>query len=164
MNAVVVDTNVPVVANGAANHVSADCMLRCVDRLEIVMKKEIVLLDNGMYILDEYMNSLSMSGRPGPGDAFMKWVWLNQSNPFHCKRIDITPKSGGQDFEEFPDDPDLREFDASDRKFVAISLASGVNPPILNASDTDWWDYKEPLERNGVHIDFLCPELMSISE
>jgi len=160
MKAAVVDTNVPIVANGAANHATPDCVLRCVDRLEMVIKKEKVLLDDGMHILHEYMGNLSMSGQPGMGDFFMKCVWLNQTNPLHCKCIHITPKPGSEDFEEFPNDPDLKGFDPSDRKFVAVALASGLNPPILNAVDTDWWDYHQPLQRNGIQIEFICPELM----
>lgn len=160
MKAAVVDTNVPIVANGAANHATPDCVLRCVDRLEKIRKEQFILLDDGMYILNEYMSHLSLSGQPGMGDFFMKWVWLNQVNPLHCKRIHITPKRGNEDFEEFPNDPDLKGFDPSDRKFVAVALASGLNPPILNAVDTDWWDYHQPLQRNGIQIEFICPELM----
>lgn len=161
MKSVVVDTNVGLVANGKAEQASPECVLTCIDRFERIREKEKVLLDDGMYILHEYMSNLSMSGQPGMGDAFMKWVWENQANPGHCLQIHITPKEpGSDDFEEFPNDPDLRDFDMSDRKFVAVSIASGLNPPVLNASDKDWWEYRKPLERNGVQIDFLCPELM----
>jgi len=161
MKSVVVDTNVGLVANGKAEQASPECVLTCIDRLERIREKEKVLLDDGMYILHEYMLNLSMSGQPGAGDAFMKWIWENQANPAHCKLIHITPKEPGSDnFEEFPNDPDLSDFDLSDRKFVAVSIASGLNPPILNASDKDWWEYRKPLERNGVQIDFLCPDLM----
>lgn len=161
MKSVVVDTNVGLVANGKAEQASPECVLTCIDRLERIREKEKVLLDDGMYILHEYMSNLSMSGQPGTGDAFMKWVWENQANPGHCLQIHITPKEpGSDDFEEFPNDPDLRDFDMSDRNFVAVCIASGLNPPILNASDKDWWEYRKPLERNGVQIDFLCPDLM----
>ncbi len=160
MKAAVVDTNVPIVANGAANHATPDCVLRSVDRLEEIRKEQLILLDDGMYILNEYMSHLSLSGQPGMGDFFMKWVWLNQANPLHCKCIHITPKPGSEDFEEFPNDAELNAFDPSDRKFVAVALASGLAPPVLNAADTDWWKFREPLERNGVKVEFLCPELM----
>lgn len=160
MKAVVVDTNVPVVANGAASHATPDCVLRCVDRLEIVVKKEKVLLDDGMHILHEYMNNLSMSGQPGFGDMFMKWVWTNQANPKRCKIIPISPLNEKPYFREFPNDDDLDGFDRSDRKFVAVAKSSDLEPPIINASDTDWWHYLEPLQRNGIQIEFICPELM----
>jgi hypothetical protein len=159
--AVVVDTNVPIVANGAANHATPDCVLRCVDRLVEVRKKQRVLLDDGLHILSEYMKHLSLSGQPGMGDFFMKWVWLNQANPRHCLRVQITTQEGSDDLKEFPQDPDLENFDRADRKFVAVALVSGLDPPILNATDTDWWDYREPLRRNGVTVDFICPELIA---
>ena len=160
MKAVVVDTNVPMVANGAANHATPDCVLRCVDRLEIVKKKEKVLLDDGMHILHEYMDNLSMSGQPGFGDMFMKWVWNNQANSKRCQIIPITTLDEKPYFREFPNDNELEGFDPSDRKFVAVAKESGLDPPIINAADTDWWEYREPLEKNGVRIEFLCPELM----
>ena len=63
-------------------------------------------------------------------------------------------------FEEFPDSARLSSFDRSDRKFVAVALASGSSPKVLNAADTDWWDHRQALEENGVDVVFLCPELM----
>ncbi len=65
---------------------------------------------------------------------------------------------------DFPDDPDLAGFDLNDRKFVAVALASKLDPEILNASDTDWWIHRESLERNRVRIRFLCPQLMNSQE
>jgi len=164
VKAVVVDTNVPIAANGGASHAGPECVLRCTNRLETVIKRQIVLIDDGMHIFSEYMNHLSPSGQPGVGDFFMKWVWLHQANPRHCLRIRITKQEGRDDFREFPQDPDLENFDRADRKFVAVALASGVAPPILNATDTDWWAYREPLRRNGVTVDFICPELMALRD
>lgn len=92
---------------------------------------------------------------------FFKWLWNNQGNPKWCLKVKITPKPGKKEnYREFPDDPDLAGFDASDRKFVAIAVASGKNPPILNATDTDWWEYRVAFERNKISVNFLCPELM----
>ena len=62
---------------------------------------------------------------------------------------------------EFPDDPALTGFDSSDRKFVAVAVASEIQPALLNATDTDWWEYRVELERHGVNVHFLCPELMN---
>ena len=161
MKAVVVDTNVPVVANGMADHVSEDCVIHCVERLEQIRKKDVLLLDDEMRILKEYYQYLSPSGQPGFGDMWMKWVWLNQANPRYCRIIPITELHEKPYFSEFPNDDALEGFDPSDRKFVAVAKASGLRPPILNAADTDWWDYREPLHKHGVNIEFLCPELMT---
>ncbi|HEY6327951.1 MAG TPA: hypothetical protein VI756_01350 [Blastocatellia bacterium] len=112
-------------------------------------------------ILDEYNTYFSHSGQPGVGDAFFKWLWNNQANIRHCRKVRITEtEPNGKGFEEYPDDPELADFDRSDRKFVATSLSHGSKAPVLNAADTDWWNYREALERNGVAVSFLCPELM----
>ena len=156
--AVVMDTNVAVVANGKAPQAGGKCVETCITTLVEIRDRHRVLLDEQGLILDEYRRRLSPSGQPGPGDAFFKWLWDNQGHLDHCRQVAITPMDGG--FEEFPDDPDLARFDPADRKFVAVATASEERPPILNASDTDWWDHRIALNRHGVEIRFLCPELM----
>lgn len=159
--AVVVDTNVAVVANGKTSQAGIDCISACITELGEIRAHRRVFVDHDGLILEEYRRHLSPSGQPGPGDAFFKWLWDNQGNLRHCKPVEITPLDGnGQSFAEFPDDPALAGFDRDDRKFVATALASGGHPPILNASDTDWWNYRVALSRHGVKVRFLCPELM----
>lgn len=155
------DTNVAVVANGRTPQAQHECEEACIEELMDIRKRCRILLDQADLILDEYRRYLSPSGQPGPGDAFFKWLWDNQGNPRFCTKINITPLDGNNlNFEEFPDDPELSDFDHSDRKFVAVSLAYGNDASILNASDTDWWLFREALERHGLRIRFLCPELM----
>jgi hypothetical protein len=150
--AIVIDTNVPVVANGRASQAGITSLLD-------MRESQRVLLDTGGLILEEYRRHLSHSGQPGPGDAFFRWLWNNQANPDHCRQVPITPTHGEpRGFEEFPDDPDLATFDQSDRKFVAVVIASGEQPPVLNAAD--WWIHRAALNRHGVKPRFLCPELM----
>jgi hypothetical protein len=155
------DTNVAVVANGRTHQAGNLCVETCITTLIEMRDHHRVLVDERGLILDEYRRHLSPSGQPGPGDAFFKWLWNNQGNLDHCRQISITPvKSGSRSFEEFPDDPDLAKFHRKDRKFVAVAIASGEQPPILNASDTDWWDHRAALKRHRVEIRFLCLELM----
>jgi len=154
---VVVDTNVPIVANRRAEHASLQCVLTCIRRLENVMDKGRIVLDNSWLILTEYKNHLSSSGQPGVGDAFLKWALTNRANLERCELIEITPKeSDSSDFEEFPADDELHDFDLDDRKFVAVALAHPERPPVLQAVDTEWWAKRGVLERAGVQIDFLC--------
>lgn len=161
MSTYVLDTNAAVVANGGTEKASSDCVLNCLRILEQIKEKGILVLDDTRLILTEYMNNLSRSGQPGAGDAFMKWVWINQANPIYCELVSITRKPcDSEDFEEFPNDPGLRRFDRSDRKFVAVALTSRRNPEILNAVDTGWWRYRVSLTKLGIQIKFLCPEAM----
>lgn len=161
---VIVDTNVPIVANGREIRASPGCAISCVRKLLEIQQSHTIVLDGGWHILREYLLRLRSDGQPGVGDAFLKWVLTNRANPRHCQLVSITlrPNSEDQnDFEEFPnDDEELTRFDRSDRKFVAVALVHPEHPPILNAVDTDWWDYRIALERHGIQVNFLCPETM----
>lgn len=160
MTAVIIDTNVGVVANGRHPEAGIECVESCIRALGDA-RHRVVLVDDGLRIFSEYRKHLSGSGQPGAGDAFFKWLWDNQGNRKHCRHVTITAVAGAEDdFAEFPDDPRLMDFDRSDRKFVAVALASGVSPAILNASDRDWWIFREELTDHGVHVNFLCSALM----
>jgi hypothetical protein len=160
---VVLDTNVAVVANGRMTKASEDCVATCINELLRIREERRLILDEGGLILEEYRRHLRPSGQPNSGDAFFKWLWENQGNPNHCRRVAISPDPG-RGFVSFPDDPELERFDKNDRKFVAVALSSGTAPPVLNASDSDWWAHRAALQRHGVRIVFLCPELMKQRE
>ena len=64
MKAVVIDTNVAVVANGRAKQADWDCVLACLDALDGVRRSLVVLNDKNR-ILDEYRKHLSARGQPG---------------------------------------------------------------------------------------------------
>ena len=160
MKAVVVDTNVCILANGLNTHVGFSCIRACIDALEDA-RRRVVVIDDSYRIFEEYRRHLSASGQPNVGDAFFKWLWDNHCNDQRCERVPITPRDDPKRcFEEFPDDPALTAFDRSDQKFVAVALASGLDPEVLNGSDTDWWIARQSLTSHGVRIRFLCPELM----
>jgi hypothetical protein len=154
MSAFVVDTN-------GRSDASPACVNACVDALSAVLTNGTIVLDDGMRILREYMDNLSLSGEPGVGDAFMKWVWNVQADEDRCERVHLTSRGEEYDFSEFPDDPALATFDRSDRKFAAVALASALEPVILNAVDSDWAKCYLALERNGLTIHFLCPQHVS---
>ena len=159
MIAFVVDTNVPVVANGRSEQADPNCVIACINALCDVRATGIIVLDDAMQILHEYMTNLSMSGQPGAGDLFMKWVWSIQADQERCEQVRLTPHHlDPNEFEVFPDDGDLAGFDRSDRKFVVAALTSRKKPVVLNAVDSDWAHHYAALTRNGVQIDFLCPQ------
>jgi hypothetical protein len=157
----VVDTNVPIIANHIIGAVRSDdipdqCILACIEAIESVIQKKALVIDIENEIFDEYKSNLSMSGQPGYGDAFMKWVHYTGPSLPASQRVAITKI--GDSYKEFPDHPELTNFDLSDRKFVAVANAHPKKPPILEAADSKWWGWKQPLEEVGITVWFLCPE------
>ncbi len=165
MNAVIVDTNVIVIANGAASHASLDCIERCQDRLQQILEQhEKVVVDNRQRILNEYKKYVNLRTQKGIGDVFVKTLLQNQGNPNICPMVVITPLAGnGTDFEEFPNSDDaLTGFHKNDRKFIAVALAyqrdAGQVPTILLAIDRGWLEYMNALKNHGVTVDLICEE------
>ena len=125
---VVVDTNVPLVANGKADQAGWKCEDACVRKLIQVQAGRRTLRGRQATDLQRIPQEISAStGQPGVGDAFFKWLWENQANPQHCRIVPVTVHDG-RGFEEFPDSARLSSFDRSDRKFVAFALAKREQP------------------------------------
>jgi predicted nucleic acid-binding protein len=157
MHSFIVDTNVLVVANGKYQKASEDDVFKCQNFL-IDLRKKHLSVDSSELIFQEYFKNASRSGQPGIGDAFAKWLWYNQWNPSICEQVTITPHPE-REFLEFPEEENLKDFDRDDRKFVAVAVSSKFEAIICNATDTDWWDYREAFEKVGIKIKNLCPEL-----
>ena len=157
---IIVDTNVPLVANGKADQASEDCVEACIDRLMQITEGDVKLvLDDDRRIIEEYRNKLDPGGFPGVGDAFLKWVEINWANLQQCDLVSITPVNDLEtDFQEFPTDPALADFDQDDRKFIAVALAHSEKPAILQAVDSEWWNFREALRQNGVTVEFICED------
>lgn len=154
----VVDTNVPIVANRKHDE-PLSCVAACANALYEITKTGVLVIDEGGLIVDEYKRYLSFAGQPGAGDVFFKWLADNRYRPDRVARVTLVeaPDRFGE-FEAFPLDPELATFDQSDRKFVAAALTHPAKPPILNATDSDWWDFKDALVRQGVIVRFVCGE------
>jgi hypothetical protein len=156
-----VDTNVPKTANLATHpdpfsDVSETCVLACIEAVEHVIKKRGLIIDAGDEIFDEYRQQVSMKGQPGVGDRFMKWVHDNRWSLPASQRVTVT--KNGDSYDEFPVHGGLKDFDKSDRKFVAVANAHPDKPPILQATDSKWWGWKDSLAEVGIAVTFLCPE------
>jgi hypothetical protein len=144
-----------------AEQASADCEEACRTRLLQVTRGEVLLvLDAGFEIFNEYRSRLSLQGQPGVGDVFFRWVHDHQFNPERCERVALT-RDPSRGYAEFPDDPDLAGFDPSDRKFAAAARASAILAPVLNAVDSDWWDYQRVLSRHHIVVEFACSDQVS---
>ena len=157
----VIDTNVPKTANLAlapANvpHELTECVLTCIEAIEHVVKNGGLVIDAKDEIFDEYRQNLSMSGQPGVGDRFMKWVHDNRWNFPDSDRVAITKDNVS--YKEFPTHKGLVNFDLSDRKFVAVAKAHHEDPPIYQATDSKWWGWKDALEAVGINVTFICPD------
>ena len=149
----VVDTNVAMAANGRNTHVDEECQLACVEKLESLKRKEVVVIDGEGLILEEYSNSLNYSGGPGVGDVFFKYVHDNQHWGDRVHRIPVTrSENDGRGFEELPENT----FDRSDRKFLAVAVKAKA--VVLNATDSDWREHAKLMGDLGVEVKQLCPQ------
>ena len=157
MSAIVIDTNVLLVADGQGKHMSGDCRTICEDRLRRVQAEEQVVLDLSWLILGEYQNKLA-KGQPTPGTAFVKWLLQSQGMPKHVAWVKITPSNAEKTrFAEFPSDPELEaEFDPADRKFIAVANAHTERPPVLECADSKWLGWEQKLKASGIRLEFLC--------
>lgn len=156
----VVDTNVAMVAQGLAPQAEQACVDECINALVAITETGGLALDADDKIVGEYLDCLGHAGKPGIGRSFAKWAWDYRFDARRVARFRISPREDGQwrQYDEFPDRPELSTFDKSDQKFVAVAVASGVNPPILNAVDSDWWNHRAALKAAGVNVEFLCPQ------
>jgi hypothetical protein len=161
---VIVDTNVPKVANQESEQASGACIVRCTEEIEAFRNGDYgrLVLDDQWQIIKEYKANLQSSGQPGVGDAFLRWVLTNHTNQDLCWCVPIHPLPDGTSFEEFPDDAALARFDKDDRKFVAVAKACvrahNENPTIWNAVDPHWWIARRELQANDLNIRFLCED------
>lgn len=156
MSAVVIDTNVLLVANGSHKDVSAQCRVECVARLQARQKAGMVVIDDAFRILNEYQQKTQPNQPKGVGDVFLKWLLQNAANPQRVAQVRIT-ETAPKEFAEFPDVALQSQFDASDRMFAAVAYAHPDKPPIWQASDCKWLTWWPQLEVHGVSVAFLCP-------
>ena len=153
----VVDTNVPVVANGRSIQASPECVKACKDALQQLTSAGKIVIDDNFLIIKEYHNNLNDKGQPGYGDFFLKWLLTNHKNPNKCECVSITPLNHNNcNFAEFPSDPHLISFDPADKKFVAVANKHPRKPPILEAVDVKWLNFIDILAENGINVKFIC--------
>ena len=153
MTTFVVDTNVPIVANGYAPQADGQCRSSCVGKLGYLMEQGTVAIDDKDAILKEYINSFSRSGGRNVGDQFFIHVINNQYDETRVQRVAVTPiDDERRSFEELPENT----FDRSDRKFLAVAVSAEA--VVLNATDSDWGEQRELMDGLGVKVEQLCPQ------
>ncbi len=158
MSAIVIDTNVLLVADGQGTQMSEACRIECETRLRVVQAAEQVVLDTNWLILSEYQHKLFPNRAPSPGNAFVKWLLQRQGMPQHVSWVSITPTNEDPTiFAEFPDNAALEAaFDPADRKFVAAANAHAEKPPILESADSKWLGWEGNLAACGIRLEILC--------
>ena len=161
MKHVIVDTNVPLRAADfhPKDEFDLKCSQACLSYIKSLMASDdVVAVDTGWEIINEYKRNIDTYAEDNVASEFLMWIMrgllTNKVAQYQITKTDYNS------YAEFPTSPDLEKFDRSDRKFVALAKADPNNPSIYNGSDTDWWDYKEALAREGIHIVFLCEEYM----
>ena len=153
MTAFVVDTNVPISANGRETHADERCQLECVRKLKAVADGEVVAIDDAGSILNEYLNYVRWSGQPGAGDLFFKHVLNSQYDPARVRRVSLNPSEDHRrGFDELPPNT----LDRSDRKFLAVAVAARA--VLLNATDSDWAEQRALMDELEVEVRQLCPQ------
>tara|TARA_R110000737_G_scaffold317047_1_gene327555 strand:- start:49 stop:582 length:534 start_codon:yes stop_codon:yes gene_type:complete len=153
----IIDSNVLLVANGSHNDISDACREKCVESLLEQKQNGITVIDDCFLILREYQNKTHPNQPKGVGDAFLKWLLQNKQNRKHVEQVSITELDINT-YAEFPDKGLEPNFDAPDRKFVAVSNAHPQKPKILQAADCKWLDWWEQLADYNISVDFLCPD------
>jgi hypothetical protein len=156
MSRFVVDTNVPVVANGRSNDdndrpPSTDCRAAAILFLQRLLRSGTILIDLAGEIQAEYRTYLDARGQPGVGDRFYQAV-IN-SAPKKIVRIDL-PKRDDGEFTDLPQELIDVGFDPSDRKFAA--LAKRGRAMVVNAIDSDWLIHLNVMKNNGISVKFIC--------
>jgi hypothetical protein len=152
----IIDTNVPVVANGKSPQAADDLVEKCIDVLMEITREGGLVVDGDGRIVGEYEQNLNFSGQPGTGDMFFRWVHDHQWQPEFCERRRLTClDETEQIFEEFPHSVELNDFDRSDRKFVAVANSGEEKRPILQAVDFKWWGWKEALASVNIIVIFI---------
>ena len=162
----VVDTNIPIVANlirhpDPDSDVDDDLILNCIDAIEHIRKNKALVLDDNDVIFNQYSENISRHiqnrfGNLGSGDHFYIWVRDNRFSFPREDRVTVTKKDDS--YVEFPSSEEFKNFDPSDKIFIAVANKHKDKPTVLQGTDSKWWGYKEIFEAIGINILFLCPE------
>jgi hypothetical protein len=152
----VVDTNVPIVANGRREPrdprpPSPVCRLAAVKFLQRTLETGKIFVDLAGAIQAEYRTYLNPHGQPGVGDRF--YLAILNSAPHMLERVDLPRRTDGE-YAACPQSLIDAGFDPSDRKFAA--LAKQQRATVANATDSDWLQHRLLLEAEAVKLHFVC--------
>lgn len=157
----VVDTNVPIVANGRPDLNGAPipaimCRIAAVQFLQDLFVEGRLVLDLAGDMQAEYRRHLNPAGQPGVGDRFYQIVL--HSAPNLVERVEL-PRRADNEYASLPQSLIDAGFDPSDRKFAA--MARQENIPVYNSTDSDWIEAEFVLAAEAIEVRHLCGADMS---
>lgn len=164
MEAVVIDTNVILVAKGMSEQAWDECVAECQERLdEIIEGHEKVVIDEKWIILEEYIKYLEdddSTTKVRNGGHFLEWFIRNYNNHEQCIQVHITPSEDSHGFEELP--AAFIDFDSDDKKFIAVAVVyeneHRQKATLLQSVDSQWYGSRQVFADSGLIVEFLCPE------
>ncbi|HEX5276688.1 MAG TPA: hypothetical protein VFW42_03355 [Fluviicoccus sp.] len=153
----VIDTNVLLDASAVNNHclhVSPDnpdlCELAYAWLSRFANSDDVLVMDNQGRIEEEYEHKLDYND-------FGRQVVRQKWNRGQVLSVDLLYDDEGYAYLEEPLATVVH--DHSDRKLVAAALEALKRGPcqIVNAADTDWYDWLDELHKNGIEVLQLLP-------
>lgn len=164
MEAVVIDTNVILVAKGMSEQAWDECVAECQERLdEIIEGTEKVVIDDTWIILGEYNTYLEDDDSPTnvrSGGHFLEWFIRNYNNPEQCVQVHITPSEDSHVYEELP--AAFIDFDSDDKKFIAVAVVyeneHRQKATLLQSVDSQWYGSRQVFADSGLIVEFICEE------
>ena len=152
MKLYVIDTNVILLAGTMIKDVPNDqllCYQNCIVFLNNFMKYgNYVLVDDEATVLKEYKSLFRLIPYPNMAANFFQYSMA------HMKFYHVVEKEENV-FDNYPESKELKEFDAPDRKFIALAYGYKRNTSIVEAADSKWWGIKEELLKNGIDLIFI---------
>lgn len=163
----IIDTNVIITADKHPIHPSDERaeLKKCAQESfslirEVIEAKSGLVLDAGYKIYLEYIGNIKepICKPNGLGVRFIQWLHkrIRQFPPED--RVQIT--QSGDSYEEFPPFEELKKFDKSDRKFIAVANAHPARPKptIYVADDSKWMLYIKGFQKAGIRVVFMDEE------
>ena len=151
----IVDTNVLCAASTSdpgsrhndTTHIPDDQLQRVLDWLMEFREDNgrLLVLDFDWRLLNEYKGQL---GEDPVNNIGMRVIYEKMST---CRWVDIPVDADGR--ERLPPPLDTAYDYRGDRKIIALALADQPNSTIINACDTDWYDWEETLAANGIVVE-----------
>jgi hypothetical protein len=146
--AVVVDTNVWVVAAGSSPEAGPECVDACASRLLALESSETLAVDSDYRIFREYYDNLPVNS--AQVQLLNRLQQTGRYDPCLCEW-----EAGAPGVAVVPDV--LRCLDPNDRKFAAVALTFRPPARILNAADRHWQECAAACVEAGLPVEELCP-------